>query len=361
MTPNQDNQNIVSIDDILMQTADRLFSSDVFKSLPQNTADVFPADAWLTLSESGLHLALLPESAGGFGFAQRDALLLLRIAGEHLVNVPFAETLLATWLLSSVGLPIPEGPLTAGPIIAGNRLSMSRVGNRWSVKGEALRIPWGRHARALAAFAYHDDKPFVTLVHRSDWQVKPGMNVASEPRDTLIIDARLEESAVVHAPTGIGPMEFRAVGAAMRSLQLAGAMARVRDMSIQHVQERTQFGRPLAKFQVLQHNLAVVAATVAAAVAASDIASEAVTDTVRINSIAVAKARTSEAAWSIAGVAHQIHGAMGFTHEHSLHHATKRLWSWREEFGNEIEWQRMLGRQAAENGPDRLWSEITNY
>jgi acyl-CoA dehydrogenase len=52
---------------------------------------------------------------------------------------------------------------------------------------------------------------------------------------------------------------------------------------------------------------------------------------------------------------------MGFTHEHSLHHVTRRLWSWRDEYGNESYWQRRLGRIAAAAGPDALWSLLTGF
>ena len=50
---------------------------------------------------------------------------------------------------------------------------------------------------------------------------------------------------------------------------------------------------------------------------------------------------------------------MGFTYEHSLHHATRRLWAWREEFGNEAVWAQRLGRMVAAQGADQLWSFIT--
>jgi acyl-CoA dehydrogenase len=50
---------------------------------------------------------------------------------------------------------------------------------------------------------------------------------------------------------------------------------------------------------------------------------------------------------------------MGFTYEHTLHHATRRLWSWREEFGNETVWAIRLGRMVATQGADRLWPFIT--
>jgi alkylation response protein AidB-like acyl-CoA dehydrogenase len=75
--------------------------------------------------------------------------------------------------------------------------------------------------------------------------------------------------------------------------------------------------------------------------------------------IAVGKIRTGEAAGLCAGLAHQIHGAIGFTQEHSLHFFTKRLLSWRNEFGSEVEWSILLGRHLAAAGADRLWPEIT--
>ena len=54
-----------------------------------------------------------------------------------------------------------------------------------------------------------------------------------------------------------------------------------------------------------------------------------------------------------------MHGAFGFTHEHSLHHYTRRLLAWRDEYGREREWQEQLGRRAAARGADQLWDFIT--
>ena len=62
-----------------------------------------------------------------------------------------------------------------------------------------------------------------------------------------------------------------------------------------------------------------------------------------------------EAAGKVAETCHQVHGAMGFTYEHSLHHATRRLWAWREEFGNETHWATQLGHMVAARGADALW------
>ena len=56
---------------------------------------------------------------------------------------------------------------------------------------------------------------------------------------------------------------------------------------------------------------------------------------------------------------HQVHGAIGFTHEHSLHRLTRRLWSWRDEFGTESRWSQELGREVMSAGANTLWPTIT--
>jgi acyl-CoA dehydrogenase len=199
--------------------------------------------------------------------------------------------------------------------------------------------------------------PHVALLSATSWQSEPAENLAREPRDTLTIDAVPE--AVAPAASGIGPQQLRAVGAAMRSLQMAGALARITAISVQYAQDRVQFGRPIGKFQAVQQNLAVLAGQTAAASAAADLAAEAVAEGIRLLPIAAAKSRTGEAAGQGAAIAHQVHGAIGFTYEHTLHFFTKRLWSWRDEFGNEAEWNLHVGRHMAKAGADRLWAEIT--
>ena len=76
--------------------------------------------------------------------------------------------------------------------------------------------------------------------------------------------------------------------------------------------------------------------------------------------MAAAKARVGEAAGIAAAIAHQVHAAIGFTHEHALHRSTRRLWSWREEFGSESEWAEWVGECVAGlGGSEALWPFIT--
>ncbi|HMS04203.1 MAG TPA: acyl-CoA dehydrogenase family protein [Burkholderiaceae bacterium] len=126
---------------------------------------------------------------------------------------------------------------------------------------------------------------------------------------------------------------------------LAGAMRAVFDRSLAYANDRVQFGRPLGKFQAIQHQLAVMAEEVFAARMAARLAYVAA-DLRRIDPqrVAVAKARTSEAAVEVAAIAHAVHGAIGFTHESDLPLFTLRLHRWRQSAGSESYWHAELGR-----------------
>jgi alkylation response protein AidB-like acyl-CoA dehydrogenase len=311
------------------------------------------------VEEAALHHALLPEAAGGYGVPTPDALSLLRVAGEYTLPLPFGETMIAAWLLATAGLPVAPGPLTFGPVGASDALTLSRHGDRWSLSGVATRIPWGRHASAAALLVQREERDYIALVPAVRWSAECAENIAREPRDTLRFAAILERGMVAPCPAGIGLMEVRALGAAMRSLQIAGALTRVAALTTEYAQQRIQFGRPIGKFQAVQQSLALLAGQTAAAVAAADLAAEAVADNVSLLPIATAKSRTGEAAGIGAAIAHQVHGAIGFTYEHSLHFFTKRLWSWRNEFGSEAEWNLLTGSRMCEAGADEIWAEIT--
>jgi acyl-CoA dehydrogenase len=345
-----------STGDLLRETARRVFQ-DHCDTATLRSADqgVWPGALWAAVEGAGLHRALVPEDAGGFGVSVTDALSLLRIAGEHAVPLPLAETMLASWLLAKAGLPIPEGPLTIGPVRDGDVVSLIGEGDGWQVSGTLTRVPWARVAAAMAVLAQRDRRSRVVLLDRGAWSSEPGENVAREPRDT----AQLDGIALAAARSDVTLPLLRAVGAAMRTQQIAGALTRLTEMTAEYALGRVQFGRPIGKFQAVQQNLAVLAGQTAAAVAAADLAAEAVADGVRLLPIAAGKARAGEAAGIGASIAHQVHGAIGFTFEHNLHFLTRRLWSWRDEFGKDAEWNRTLGQHMARAGADQLWSEIT--
>jgi acyl-CoA dehydrogenase len=345
-----------SAGDMLRETADRLLAAHC-DTATQRAADqgAWPAALWAAVEEAALHRALVPEEAGGFGVAVTDALSLLRVAGAHALPLPLAETMLAGWLLAKAGLTLPDGPLSVGPVRDSESLTLASAGETWHVSGMLTRIPWARDVAALTVLVQQDGQNWIVLLGKPSWSIEPGENAAREPRDTVHVDG----TAIAVARTTITPPMLKALGAAMRTQQIAGALTRLTEMTTQYAQERVQFGRPIGKFQAVQQNLAMLAGQTAAAVAGADIAADAFGEDPKVLPIAAGKARAGEAAGIAAAIAHQVHGAIGFTFEHNLHFLTRRLWSWRDEFGNDASWNRLLGRHMAKAGADALWAEIT--
>jgi acyl-CoA dehydrogenase len=346
-----------TVRDMLRDTADRLLQQHC-DTATQRSADqgIWPAPLWAAIEEAALHRALVPEHAGGFGVQVADALSLLKVAGAHAVPLPLPETMLAGWLLAGAGLTIPDGPLTIGPVRDNEAVTLTQSPTGWLATGTLTRIPWARDVDHLVVLA--DQR--VALLPKASWSTQPGENIAREPRDTVHINGpAIAVGPAGPTPSKPGPSNLMAIGAAMRTQQIAGALTRLTEMTTQYAQDRVQFGRPIGKFQAVQQNLAVMAGQAAAAVAAADLAAEAVANGVAILPIAAAKARAGEAAGIAAAIAHQIHGAIGFTLEHNLQFLTRRLWSWRDEFGKETDWNRLLGRHMAAAGADNLWAEIT--
>ena len=85
--------------------------------------------------------------------------------------------------------------------------------------------------------------------------------------------------------------------------------------------ERKQFGQPLAKFQAIQHQLAVMATEVAASTRSVD-QMQMTEDAPSDLDVAIAKARVGEAVGVSTDTAHQVMGAMGYTREHHLNYLT---------------------------------------
>ena len=344
---------------LLSDTVTRLFTDLVTKELIEDAEKGgWPAALWQALEEGGLTMPLVPEKQGGAGATWEDAHVVVRAAGAHTAPVPLAETIVAGFLLSGAGLDVPYGPLTFAPAHAGDRVRLTRASGGWRASGSVQRVPWGARAEHVVVVGEADDRLVVGLIARGAAKVTPDRNLALEPRDTLDFDGA---PVVAAAPAGSGVTAetLQLHGALLRSAQMAGALDSILQQSVRYVGERKQFGRPIGSFQAIQHNLAILAGHVAAAGIAAEHAFRAVDRGDASFEVAAAKIRTGEAAGVGAGLAHQAHGAIGFTYEHSLHFATRRLWSWRAEFGSESAWAARLGRRVAERGADALWPDLT--
>jgi acyl-CoA dehydrogenase len=344
---------------ILGDVVTRLFTDLVTKELLESAeTGAWPGALWQAVEENGLTLPLVAESKGGAGGSWGDAFVLARAAGRHAVPLPLAETIVGSWLLAEAGLDVPSGPLTIAPVHRDERVRLTRAGTGWRLSGTAARVPWGRAAGHVVVVTEAEGRVMVALAARGAVEVKADQNLAREPRDTLLFD----QTPVAAAAAGGRGIPAQAVflhGALIRSAQMAGGLDYLLRQASQYATERRQFGKPIGSFQVIQQNLAVLAGHTAAAGTAAASAFRAADRGDAAFEIACAKVRVGEAAGIGASIAHQVHGAIGFTYEHALQFATRRLWSWRAEFGGEGDWAAELGRAVAERGADALWPHLT--
>lgn len=290
---------------------------------------------WTAVEDMGLPRLLVPEAMDGAEGDLEDAALVMQLCGRAFVPLPLAETLLANRLLAAVGVTPPNGAVA---------LALD----------EGRPFAWGGSTAHIVALQQRR-----VLLLPGDAAMPAARNLAGEPSGRLRGDARSAREATL--PEDTGREHVFALCALLRAAQLAGAMERVVEMTIRHVAERKQFGRPLNRFQAVQHGLVRAAGEAAAARVAVAAAASAASRGPAGFEIAVAKARTSEAAGTVAAVAHQLHGAIGFTRELPLNLGTRRLWAWREDYGSDVYWQAWLGRHVAALAGDGLWPKMTHF
>lgn len=298
-------------------------------------------ELWAEFVEMGLPLALLSEEQGGFGLDPADQGDALRLLGSHAVPLPLAETMGANRLLAAAGLPLAEGP-------AGLARADDLILTDGRLTGMVARVAWGEQLDCLA-LAVGD---MLYRVPRLAWQAgETGLALNFQPRPSLQIDWAVDASAPLpHCPL--------AEGATLRAFQIAGALEAALELTLDHTGTRVQFGKTLSKFQAVQHELAKLAGEVACATAAADLAAEALARG-DVLGVAAGSLRAREAAGTGASIATQMHGAIGFTREHRLHLYTTALWTWRDDFGGQVAWARMLGKAALEAGGAGYWPKVT--
>ena len=264
-----------------------------------------------------------------------EALGVLAVAGEHAAPVPVAEAALAGWLLGG-SVPAPVSVVPAGEL----RLE------RGLLSGTSLHVPWGHAVEHVVAVA---DGTAVLVPVASAVAVERHTNLAGEPRDSLVFEDA-EPRAMREAACNLFER-----GALTRVALISGALTAMGRLTVSYAAERRQFGRPIASFQAVQQHLVEIAQAASLVAAAADGAAR-VPGTFEI---AAAKVLASSAALTATRAAHQVHGAMGMTQEYRLHHFTRRLWAWRNEYGDEQHWAEILGGAVAGAGADRLYPTIT--
>ncbi len=330
---------------LLADQLDRLFAQKVDAKLLRKVEAGEPATALEEEVEAlGLTLALVPEEAGGAGLAWSEIGGVLESLGRFAAPLPLAERMAAGWAMAAAGMEVPEDV----PLATWDRLALSGD----AVSGTAV-IPFGRPGAQVLATAGEGEAARLVLL-----EIPEGRALPTIGRDPRLLVEFAGATPLASAPAPMGGEALPAALAVVRAGQMAGAINHALAESIDYGNTRVQFGRPIGKFQAIQHLVAEQAGEAAAAKAAVQLALRGMDEAPSWQAAAVAKIRAGLAVAPVAAVAHAVHGAIGVTEEHMLHHTTRRLWQWRDEAGDENAWSERLGRAAIAGGGGELWKTV---
>jgi acyl-CoA dehydrogenase len=353
---------VAESENIVAETAEKIFSdlADA-QTINSDKKGNWKAPLWQALSEAGLPLSWVPEDCNGSGASLAEGFSVLSAAGRFAVAVPLAETMLAGWLLAQAKIASPDGEMTVAPASPKDRITLNAEG---TISGRARGVPFAKAAKHIAVLASDANGLSIALVDAQAARIEAGLNLGGDASDTVTFD-KVTPLAIKPVPKGFDATQLMLMGAVARSLQIAGALESMLDISVRYSNERVAFEKKISKFQAVQHNLAKLAGESAAALAAATSAADAIANSTTFDDevfleAAAAKVRCSEAAEKGAAIAHQVHGAIGFTIEHILHRYSLRALAWRDDFGSESYWAVELGKMVAARGADELWPLVAS-
>lgn len=303
-------------------------------------------EAWANVTELGLQGIGVAEQAGGSGGSLAHLAVIVDALGEVALGLPIIEVATARWVLAHTDSGIDA------------QLPIVVLADRAEPSGVLTGVPWGRSADLLIVYPT-SGPPRAYWMNDPSIKVTTGVNLAGEQSDSIDIGAATGHD-LAWAPTAsevrgrLGLLWASALTGAMR-----GAYAKSRD----HVRTREQFGAPLIKIPAVASAIAtfrthLLLAEAAVARAVETLAGE--DGSSDFDAVASARIVAAAGATEAARLAHQLHGAMGVTHEDGLYRLTTRLWAWQDAETSERDWAICLGERAIDRGEDAVWSELTH-
>ena len=204
----------------------------------------------------------------------------------------------------------------------------------------------------------------IALVDASACRIEQGLNLASDASDIVTFN-NVRPVAIKPAPKGFDQTSLMLMGAVARSLQIAGALESMLDISVRYSNERVAFEKKISKFQAVQHNLAKLAGEAAAALAAASSAADTIANArhsttryflKRHRQKSAARRRPKKAPRS------RIRCTARSASPSSTSCIAIRLraLAWRDDFGHESWWAVELGKMVAARGADELWPLVAS-
>jgi alkylation response protein AidB-like acyl-CoA dehydrogenase len=310
---------------------------------------------WALLCEQiGIAALSIPERYGGAGATLLETHLVLEELGRTLTPAPMlgsavlsAQLLLALDDADACRLLLP--PIAAGTSIAA--VCWAGPDGRWDPAISAVRAVSADGARGssevtlsgLTHYVLDGDLADVLLVvagvgaATAVFEVDPHQSAVTRNHERSMDPTRRLARVRLDGARGrrVGSADATAALTRARdtacvalSAEQVGGAARILEMTVEYSKLRVQFGRPIGSFQALKHRMADLHVLVETARSASY---GAVDGSVPA---AVAKVYCSEAFFTVAAEAIQLHGGIAITWEHDAHLYFKRAHGSSQLFGS---------------------------
>jgi acyl-CoA dehydrogenase len=321
-------------------------------------ANDFDRRVWAEFTGAGFASLDVAEDMGGSGGTLADALDIVTVAARRGALTPIIEHgVLAAWVAAQAGMALPDGICTLA--VVHEAIVDAGADGSLVLNGVIEAVPWAMEAESIVLLLDSEQasQRRIALVATEDGSVRvhPGTDLSGVPLNDITFTATIPAKV---AATDTTTETLRRRSALAYTAAIAGASRQVCDLTMRHARSRTQFGRPLAKFQAIQQKLAQLASVTASIENAARIATAGGTELKSIASVASAAVAASSGAQQIGAAGHQIHGAIGFTSECGLGRATTSLWSWRDRHVSADYWSDRLAGEVLDEGAG-VWDLIT--
>lgn len=327
-------------------------------AIPDEQGAGLDEELWREMTGLGWLGLAVPEAHGGLGLGLSHLAVLYEELGRVVASAPVLPTMLAAVSIANHGsqeararwLPaIAAGEGRAAIALPGSGLVTLEASG--AATGVIDHVPFADVATllllpvscgaevALAVIAA--DRPGISVTPRPLVDLTRSMGrvdlagVEVSPDDLLRLDTADWDALADHAAIGLG-------------CDAVGGAAALLERTVDYLQTREQFGRPIGSFQALKHRVADWKVKIEAATALAR-HSAALLDARTEGASATAsevKAYACDTYAAFAGDAVQLHGGIGFTWEHPCHLFLKRAKLSQQLFGTSTEHKERAARIA---------------
>ena len=304
------------------------------KQMLTQTLGAQPAH-WGRMADLGWLAAPLPETVGGLGLTPEDLAPLLRQLGAGLVLEPYGPAILHCGTCLAHTLPADVAEEALAPMLAGERIEVlvdatkattSLTANGWHLKGTARAVTAAAEAAIIWIAAQGPDGPALFRLPADQVRRRPLRLIDGQPAADVSIDVTAELVEATALPEALARAHDIAVFGVLA--ETSGLISALYEDTLAYAKMREQFGRPIGKFQSIQHRLAEMFILREECLSMTQLAAEALRHedkALRDRVLSSARIKLADAARTISHDAIQLHGGMGVTDELKVGHRVKRL------------------------------------